>query len=271
MQYYIGMQKRTREIIALVLLVVLGIGGISAMAWYLLVGHNWNEAASNIDDRFGSMDGYTVVLYEGVIPATLDDFVASITHSEPESKDAADVAGSGSGDSDGEAVDGSAAVVDEASAAGANADAAESGDALDEALTLESAIASYREKDAAVVFIHTDDLQRYVDPVIVPRNGQRIAVFAALGPRPDLVSKTVVKDLRHRDVDIVICIVDDLEAVERGLGDVDIAICTDKQAAGRGGRYIGKTFTVGSPYTGQIGAVVMAPSGFLSAKTLVEL
>ena len=58
------MQKRTREILALVLLLALAVIGVSAMAWYILVGHNWNVAASNIDDSIGQMDGYTVILCE---------------------------------------------------------------------------------------------------------------------------------------------------------------------------------------------------------------
>ena len=64
------MRKRTREILALVLLLVLAVVGVSAMAWYILVGHNWNVAASNIDDSIGQMDGYTVILCEGVPAAS---------------------------------------------------------------------------------------------------------------------------------------------------------------------------------------------------------
>lgn len=54
---------------ALVLLALLAVVGVGAMAWYMLVGHNWNVAASNIDDSIGQMEGYAVVLYEGTSPA----------------------------------------------------------------------------------------------------------------------------------------------------------------------------------------------------------
>ena len=40
---------------------------VGAMGWYILVGHNWNQAATHIDDMVGSMDGYTVIVYEGVV------------------------------------------------------------------------------------------------------------------------------------------------------------------------------------------------------------
>ena len=66
------MQKRTREILALALLGVLLVVGVAAMGYYILVGHNWNVAASNIDDSIGQMDGYTVILYEGTQPLTAE-------------------------------------------------------------------------------------------------------------------------------------------------------------------------------------------------------
>jgi len=59
------MQKRTREIIAVLLLGVLLLVGAGAMGYYILIGHNWNVAASHIDDSIGKMDGYTVLLYAG--------------------------------------------------------------------------------------------------------------------------------------------------------------------------------------------------------------
>ena len=30
-----------------------------------MAGHSWNVAASNLDDTFGSMDGYTAIVYPG--------------------------------------------------------------------------------------------------------------------------------------------------------------------------------------------------------------
>lgn len=60
------MNQTTREKIALVVflfLVVLTVfGGIT----YLNVGHNWNVAATSIDDATGSLDGYVAIVYDGV-------------------------------------------------------------------------------------------------------------------------------------------------------------------------------------------------------------
>ena len=62
------MSPQSREKIALAVfaaLIVLSLGGLG---WYLVAGHSWNVAASNIDDTFGSMDGYTAIVYAGTVP-----------------------------------------------------------------------------------------------------------------------------------------------------------------------------------------------------------
>ncbi len=59
------MDKRKREILALVLLTALLIAGLGFFGWYISAGHKWNVAATTIDDVTGSMDGYVVLLYEG--------------------------------------------------------------------------------------------------------------------------------------------------------------------------------------------------------------
>ncbi|WP_371298185.1 hypothetical protein [Paraeggerthella sp.] len=62
------MSPQSREKIALAVfaaLIVLSLGGLG---WYLVAGHSWNVAASNIDDTFGNMDGYTAIVYAGTVP-----------------------------------------------------------------------------------------------------------------------------------------------------------------------------------------------------------
>ena len=232
------MQKRTREIIALVLLIVLGIGGISAMAWYILVGHNWNAAATSIDDRIGNMDGYTVILCEGAVPSAADQQAISVSQPMLEEENFG--------------------TADEEQAS------------TREPMTLEVAIGNYLEKGAQVVTLLGDDPVYYSDPIIIPRNGRRIAVFSVDGPRPDLAAKNMVKSLSNKDIDFTICLIDDLVAVERGLGSVNLAFCSDYDAAGSEGRYVGNTYVVGCPYEDHVAAVIMAPSGFLSSK-MVEV
>ena len=56
------MSVKSREKIALAVFAALIVLSLLGLGWYLVAGHSWNVAASNIDDTFGSMDGYTAIL-----------------------------------------------------------------------------------------------------------------------------------------------------------------------------------------------------------------
>ena len=61
------MEKTSREKIALIVFLILAIGMGCILFGYVLAGHSWNVTASNIDDAFGNMEGYTAIVYEGTI------------------------------------------------------------------------------------------------------------------------------------------------------------------------------------------------------------
>lgn len=60
------MAQKTREKAALAVFVVLIVLIAAALVAYLVAGHSWNVAASSIDDSLGSMEGYSVILFEGL-------------------------------------------------------------------------------------------------------------------------------------------------------------------------------------------------------------
>lgn len=61
------MSERSREKIALVVFAFLVVFAGCCLGGYLVAGHSWNVAATNIDDTFGSLDGYTVIAYAGTV------------------------------------------------------------------------------------------------------------------------------------------------------------------------------------------------------------
>lgn len=63
------MEKTSREKIALIVFLVLAIGMGFILFGYVFAGHSWNVTASNIDDAFGNMEGYTAIVYDGTIEA----------------------------------------------------------------------------------------------------------------------------------------------------------------------------------------------------------
>lgn len=76
-----AMSVQSREKTALIVfagLILLSLGGFIT---YILAGHSWNVAASNLDDTFGSMDGYTSIVYEGVVEPVKSSTSSSATGS----------------------------------------------------------------------------------------------------------------------------------------------------------------------------------------------
>lgn len=239
------MQKRTREIVALVILLVLLVGGICGVAWYLLVGHNWNAAASLIDDRIGTMEGYNVVLCEGAPPH---------------------VDASADGDDGAEsnlvkfAVGVPSALADNGF-----------GFLLDRQITTDKVAKAYQAKGALTLKVDISSPSLYSDPVIVPRDGRRIAIYSVKGPHQELASRMALRIIKKYDVDFTICLFDDIDALEKyGLGDANIGICLDRKAHANG-EYYGNTFTISAPNFGQVEAVIISPSGFMLTKTINEL
>ena len=87
------MASNTREKLALLVFALLILMGLAGVSWYLIVGHSWNVAASNIDDSVGQMDGYTCIVYSGTTvqetsSSSLRQSIASAIGSEPGSSTA---------------------------------------------------------------------------------------------------------------------------------------------------------------------------------------
>lgn len=61
------MNAFSREKIALLVFCLLMVIGAGTLAFYLFAGHSWNYAATRLDDSFGNMDGYAVLVFEGTV------------------------------------------------------------------------------------------------------------------------------------------------------------------------------------------------------------
>ncbi len=123
------MEKRTREKIALVVFFLLVVFAGAVLVGYFTTGRTWNVAASFVDDTVGSMDGYTAIVYEGVIDPVADDDVDA--ESDGKGKEAADSKSSSSkarsaNASDGVQDEGGASASDGSSNKGAEGKAASS-------------------------------------------------------------------------------------------------------------------------------------------------
>ncbi len=208
------MDKRKREILALGLLVLLGICVAAGMMWYIMVGHNWNKAASHIDDLVGSMDGYTVVVYEGTLPAS------------------------------------------------------KSTSGKRKHVKIEKVIESYREKGASVVTLHLDDLARYDDPIVVSRGSRRFGICACPGKYRYVVVRDKVADLTKHGADFTMVLANKPDIKKGWLRHVDMVVLACDGHIGDGGQFIGQAFFVDAVRKGSVQAVIISPSGTVTAKTI---
>ena len=228
------MEKRTRERIALAMLLVLGVGVAIAMGWYILIGHNWNIAAVHIDDYVGEMEDYTVVAYDGVLPRPAE--VAQIIDADP------------------------------------NAPKQKRGE--DDAFVPVSAkevADSYQGKNADVLVISTDDAGRYSEPEILLCGGKRIGVFSLHGAYQFAEMKKNVVYLRDHSVDMIVAVLEDQLLKDSYVHDVDLVIYACDAAINSNGEYVGSVFYADSPSPGEAKVIILSPNNMMTAKTVTEL
>lgn len=234
------MGKRTREIVALVLLALLGLIVLAAMAWYIFIGHNWNVAASNIDETVGQMDGYTVILYEGQsLPQSeldrisaeqpmLDDENRSIQKHQVE-------------------------------------------EATDEPVSIHEAASYYRQKGATVFMLHPETPTTYEPAFVLNKNGMSLGVFYADGSTTRMKAQIEGAGLKPRGADFVVMVVDDARMIDEPVAAADIVICSTDEGLSSHGEYHDGVFCVDSPLVGHVQTIIISPSRVLTSKTITWL
>ena len=268
------MSVKSREKIALFVFLALIVLSLCGLGWYLVAGHSWNVAASNLDDTFGSMDGYTAIVYPG-------------TAVEP-------VAGKGAGDAVGDAADGKESA--EGAAAGKEADAGspdapgssggkdatgtagtasapgtDAGESLlgskKKTLSAQEAKEGYEEKGATVFSLDTVDLDAYREGVILKKGVHRFGVFGIAEPTSTIVLEKQIAYFKRHKVDFIVLVTPDKEYAEDVSG-IDIVVSTQDEDLFVMGETIDGTFYVDAPAVGSVGAILISPSNVVSAKVL---
>ena len=234
------MGKRTREIVALVMLALLGLIVLAAMVWYIFIGHNWNIAASNIDESIGQMDGYTVILYEGqTLPSTERNRISS---NQPLLDD--ENRGLQKPDEEPE---------------------------QNEPVSMHEAASYYRQMGATVFMLKPQAPYAYDPPIVLNKNGFFIGIYYADGSTPRLEAQLRAADLATRGVDLSVLLVNDARMLNNTLSSVDIIICTSDEGLSSNGEYRDSTFCVDSPIIGQVQTIIISPSNVLTSKTITWL
>lgn len=268
------MSREKIALFVLMFLVIIFVGvGVSYVAH---AGKTWNLAASVVDDTFGSMDGYSVIAYEGtVVP---EEELAFPIGEEPEAE---------------ETVDGEARLsseplnAEEASLAAVDADQASREEIQnsvsnkflplmeieddEERVYVSQVRALYEEKGASVLSLDTLHPAKYSTPGYFYVGGKLVGVFSTSSPLPATRMAEYSEYFKEKGVEVVLCVTPRRAYLET-LDGVDIVLVTGAEE-----RYttIGvnesDTFVVRAPELGTIGVILITPSNVVSSKGVSSL
>lgn len=274
------MSVKSREKIALFVFLALIVLSLCGLGWYLVAGHSWNVAASNLDDTFGSMDGYTAIVYPGTAVEPVAGKGAGDAAAEDDAVgDAADGKESAEGAAAGKEADagspdapGSSGGKDATGTAGtASASGTDAGESLlgskKKTLSAQEAKEGYEEKGATVFSLDTVDLDAYREGVILKKGGHRFGVFGIAEPTSTIVLEKQIAYFKRHKVDFIVLVTPDKEYAEDVSG-IDIVVSTQDEDLFVMGETIDGTFYVDAPAVGSVGAILISPSNVVSAKVL---
>ena len=174
------------------MLLVLATAGVVFMGWYIKAGHNWNMAATTIDDRFGQMDGYVAILYKGTNEPTVEEkprtsrtlAIQTEAEREIELRERA---------------------------------------AMEDAL-LERSRVSYQDKGANVLVIDAQNPQQYAQPSVLIRNGYHVGVFSVNAETPYLSIDRALTYFTVHEVNIVVVLEESPNEYAESVSGINIVI-----------------------------------------------
>lgn len=267
----------TREKIALFVLMFLVIifAGVG-VSYVAHAGKTWNLAASVVDDTFGSMEGYSVIVYEGTIVPEEDPEFPLVEEADSPAPEA----------------EASASPADVAQPAGILAPQPEGNlptreeiqnsvsnkflpiiemEEETERIYVSQVRADYEEKGASALSLDTLHPSRYSTPGYFYVGGKKVGVLSIESPLPATRMAEYSEYFAEKEVEVVLCI-SPRRAYLETLEGVDIVLVT---SAAEGYTTIGVnesgTFVVRSPELGTIGVILITSSNVVSSKGISSL
>lgn len=241
------MSKQVREKIALLVFAVLVVLGGCVLASYLYTGRTWTQAATLVDDTLGNMQGYTGIVFNGVVPPEPEDDPA--LSSEPSS----------TGGTVAEMVRLTALPLVER---------AESG--RFDGVFLSDVREIYEQKGAKVITLDVRDLAGHAEPVVYRAGDKRIGVFSATSFLRAAEVEHAVSTLKEQGADSIVCLAprEALLATSKG---IDILLLTEDAATNDVRTAEGTTTVVQSPTTGEVGVILLSTNNVALVREIDSL
>lgn len=265
------MEKRKREIIALIMLAAFVLAIFCVVRWYLHAGHGWNIAASHLDDSFGDMDGYVVVLYEGRAHVPIADFDDPTEIQKLIDKYKPMTASSvpNNSENDGQSPERTESPVQSEAPEDGRTEAAvrDAEELIDkEIINMDTISTMYREKGAVVFTVRSERLGDYENPFVVIKDGHRYG-FMLIGPKKHPMGIQLdMAYLRAQNVDTVIAVDVDPDFDHEHIQGIDAMICMHDCGHNDAGEMINGVFVTDMPDRGKIEATLVSPSYVFTSK-----
>lgn len=260
--------SRRREKAALaIFLALVALGGL-LLGGYFLTGRTWSVAATMVDDAAGSLDAYTVIAFNGVVPPGEGDAPHSGDGANGAGRELApeftmeDAFGSSSGTGADAGIRDSIQSIFEREdrRAGAIGDDVYVSDVRD----------IYMLKGAKGLTLNLADPARYADPVVLNAGGKKVGVFSVSAYASRAKLKAVTSLLRDEGADAVLCIVPRTQLLATYDG-LDVVLLTAPRSGTPDERDQGNTMVAESPEEGEVGVVLLSSNNVPSFKVVKEL
>ena len=250
--------KMSRERAALGVFLFLAVAALGVVIAYIVTfGHSLNVAASKIDDAAGSLDGYTVLLYQGTAENRRATVVSAADHTSgglgPRALNRqSSQRGEGSND--------------EVSAAQASSSVGDGQEGQQDSVSVFGLRVSYVEKQAAVVTVNVESPEAYNERCIVRASGKTFGFvyIDEVTAWQNYLQKRIA-DYRLCGVDMVVCVTKEIGLLHSYQG-ASIVISQQEEGISPHGVTVQGVFYDDAVLKGQVGSVLVSPSRTITAK-----
>lgn len=134
-------------------------------------------------------------------------------------------------------------------------------------IDIEEVEQSYRDKEATVFSIDSENLAKYREGTILKKGNHRFGIFSVAPRMSTGMVEAQVKYFEEYGVDFIVVLTPDKRIVENAVG-IDIVISTQDEGLFVMGETINGTFYVNAPQIGSAGIILISPSNVVSAKVV---
>lgn len=253
------MENRTRERVGLVIFIVLVLFGGTVLTSYFATGLSWTVAATFVDDTVGRLNGYTAVVYSGILPNT--ENVAK----EDQSQSTSDTIEEYHGESVQEETLSDSMGLRILSFFPVLASDKYEGVYVSDARDL------YEKKGASVATVDLSKTDPYEDPIVIDTLGKKVGVYSLTYYATKNQIAKIIQDLEDDGADVIVGVMPSAEMLSTFEGTDVVLLTRDYSDIKNGGIRIDNTLVIEAPKTGEVGVLLFSNSNVASTRIIDAL